>query len=126
MQDNVLEITDITEIIEVAPLQTRFYRMAINNNSMKFTISDPDEQSQSLCLRAWFSFLEPFDRVVRFTDFTNFRTVQQERPLNLRISSNNFIGQKDINTVVVPNGVYFFNLQNVQGKVKISTIEIEE
>ena len=68
MQDNVLEIIDIGEIIDVGPLQTRFYRFNITNNSKVFTIADIDQSPQELCLRAWFTVLEPFDRVIRFRD----------------------------------------------------------
>lgn len=126
MQDNVLEIVDIGEIIDVGPLQTRFYRFNITDNSKVFTIADIDQSSQELCLRAWFTVLEPFDRVIRFSDFGNFRSVQRERPLKIQISSTSYNGSSDINTIKVPNGNYFINLQNVSGKVKISTIDIEE
>ena len=125
----IIELTELDGIHEIHSYQTYYVPLVIEDNRLKLIIRDVNLITQDLALSCWFS-QDAYFRNIRF-NYKDRCSVQQTRQLEVSIKSDQYeISEPSISldaqTVSVPNGVYYFNIENRAGGKKRFTIQIED
>jgi hypothetical protein len=121
-----LEITDLSQPIEIGPHQSAYLEVQILGDRKTFVVTDFEKGKQDLCLSVWFSRV-PFEDNIRFKNYMNRKNVQRLKPLIVSIKDETLVDaelQVDSFTVEQPEGTYYLNIQNLSGSYKIFQLSV--